>query len=289
MKPNISIIISSFERLPLFRRCLWYIDQNRPSQSFELVVVDESSEANILGEIKKYSFPWKFVKVNTKLFEKETGVAKFFNNPSWTNNIGFRQSQGEYIFLQGNEVLPTPHVYDDLIKTRPNTKEHFISFTTTYDIPEPIVNKLDFYGENFTSIDFEVCRKFPLATPTFHTDVTNYLCLKSRKLWDAVGGYDERYVGGIGKEDSDFIRRCRKLPHWTDVRNMRRTNFVSLHQYHGGRTWHYFPKPEIITQMRWKEGEDRSKEVWDQWDGTYENKQPWPWGTLGIVDIITNE
>lgn len=305
----LSILISAFERVSLTRRVLWSINEFRPSQEFEVVICDESPHYDILRELRRYDFPWKYVKFCAETFEKETGVKKFFNNPSATNNIAFKQSRGEVVCLQGNEVLATPKVYYRLLASTPKIstgeyhcepgvfetpreiripQEHFIVFSTTLDIPEEVVDKLDYFGENFTQEDLQKCYKFPLASPTFHTDVTNYLCLKSRKLWETVGGYDERYLCGIGKEDSDFIRRCRKVPGWLDKNNMVRSTHLSLHQYHGGRTWWYNPKPNVITQEKWTAGERLSKTIWDQWDGTHENKQPWPWGQIGVVDVISS-
>jgi glycosyltransferase involved in cell wall biosynthesis len=287
--PEVSIVISTFNRLPLWRRTLWGIAKRPPSVPFEVIVVDDNSTEPVLEELHKYSsrFPWTTAKLDMEAFERATGVKKFFNNPSLSFNAGVRLARGSLIFQQGNEVIPWDSVYDGMLAEKPNTDD-FVLFSTTLDMPPEILNWLDVYGDNLSPDWVHYCRRWPLASPHFHTDVTNYVSLCSRSLFEKLGGYDERYVGGIGKEDTDFIRRCRKTPGWTDEQNMRRTTHISLHQSHGGRTCYYLPKPEVITQQRWAEGEVLSKVVWDSWDGGYKAGHTWDWGTIGVKDVCRN-
>lgn len=285
-----SIIISSHNRLALIRRTLWSIATRPPKCDYEVVVCDDGSDEDILGELRQYSsrFPWKFIRVDVAKFEVETGVKKFFNNPSHTNNVAFRHSTGDLIFQQGNEVIAWGYVYDQLIEETRGCGDLFLAFSTTLDVPKEVLGIIDPYGANLHPGMVEYCKKWPLATPAFHTDVTNYISLSSRKLWETLGGYNEEFVGGLGKEDSDFVRRCRAIPGWKDETNLRRSMALSLHQFHGGRTWHYMPDPAVITQERWVEGERLSKAVWDRWDGTHKNPQPWEFGTCGVTEIVSN-
>ena len=41
-------------------------------------------------------------------------------------------------------------------------------------------------------------------------DIPGAVILVPRKLWDAVGGYDEKFVGW-GCQDSDFLWSCEKI------------------------------------------------------------------------------
>jgi hypothetical protein len=114
--------------------------------------------------------------------------------------------------------------------------------------------------------------------------VTNYISLAPRALWEALRGYDERYYGGISAEDSDFVRRARKLPGFAQVVS----EGVSLHQYHSGKTCYYSPPPSVITKERWAEGVAINHAIYHAWDGASRNPQKWPWGQLGTGEVITN-
>lgn len=285
-----SILISTYNRLPLWRRTLWSLAYNRPRDfTFEVVVVDDGSTEDVLGELKRYSsqFHWKFVRLDMEAFAKETGLKKFLNNPALSFNVAARHASGSWYFQEGNEVMAYGRVYDQLMQETP--KEEFsLSFSTTLDVPPEVLLALNETGSNLTPQMVRYCERWPLANPLFHTDVTNYVSLCSAKLYRELGGYDERYLDGIGKEDSDFVRRCRAIPGWTDARNMCRSQAISLHQSHGGRTWYRKQEKETATDEKWREGERRSKAVWDLWDGTHHNRQPWPWGTVGVLDVVSN-
>lgn len=291
MKPELSILFSTYNRLHLFRRTLWALVNRPPSVPFEVIVADDGSQDDILGELRLYSaqFPWKFIRVSSDQFEKETGVRKFFNNPALTYNVAFRHASADLIVQHGQEVLPVGPCYDQLLKAVADVDSpNFLALSTVLDVPEHVLIHLDRYGTNLSPEQVRHCHQWPLATPNFHTDVTNYISLCSRSLYEAVGGYDERYLRGIGKEDSDFVRRCRALPGWTDESCMRRSLALALHQSHKGRTWWGNQDQSIVTDVRWKEGEILSKEVWDSWDGGPRSGQPWEFGTKGVLDVVTN-
>lgn len=293
--PTASIIISSFNRLPLLRRTLWGIANRPPSVPFEVVVVDDGSTEDVLGELRLYSsrFLWTFVRFNAAEFEAVTGLRKFLGNPAVTNNIGFRHAKGDYVFQQGNEVIPWVGCYDRLLADVPTREtfggereaDHYIVFSTTYDVPKQHLNQLDPYGSNLTQAMVDQLVRWPLQSRLYKSNVTNYVSLAPRWTWEALGGYDERYYGGISAEDSDFVRRLRQLPHNRGAIS----EGVSLHQFHSGKTCYYNPPPSVITQQRWAEGVAINHAIYDAWDGTHHNRQKWSWGTLGVGEVITNQ
>lgn len=287
-----SILISSHDRLELLRRTLFSIAARPPSVPFEVVVADDGSTQDVLGLLRDYQacFPWTFARVDAAEFERQTGVRKFFNNPSWTNNVAARLARGDWLFLQGNEVIAWGDAYDRLLaEAEARPQRHVLALSSTCDVPPEVLGALDSLGSNFSEAMAAYCARLPLATPSFHTDVTNYLSLTSRALWETLGGYDERYVGGLGKEDSDFVRRCRAVPGWQDAHNLVRSEALSLHQSHGGRTCHGGQDQSVISDERWREGERLSKAVWDSWDGTHPNAQGWEPGAVGVVEVVRND
>lgn len=281
-----SILISSYNRRQLFRRTLHGIARNPPPVPFEVVVVDDGSTEDVLGLLRDFShsFRWKFVEFNREEFEYKTGLKKFFNNSAVTNNIAFKHSDGDLIFQQGNEVIPVGDVYARMIadSREGGFSANWMVMSTTYDLPPHVLGRLDDTGGNLTDDDVRACARWPLQSEDYRSDVTNYISLAPRALWDALRGYDERYYAGISAEDSDFVRRARRLPGF----KMAISRGVSLHQYHGGRTRYYWPPSSVITRQRWDEGVAINHRVYNSWDGTHNNRQPWPWGEFGAGRVV---
>lgn len=284
MTPELSILISSYNRTALFRRCLWSVAYRPPAVPFEVVVADDGSTEDVLGVLREFSacFPWKFVRVDSAAFERATGVARYHNNPAWTNNVAFRHSLGRLVALMGNEVIATEGVFASLLDGNPEGVD-WLTFSTTYDLRKEWLERLDAYGQNLTANILKQCEQWPLQSEHYRSDVTNYLSVCPRAVWDKIGGYDERYVGGISSDDSDFVRRARAAGVRTRI-----ADGVTLHQYHAGKTAYYDPPADVITSARWDEGVRRNHAVYHAWDGTPRNPQPWPWGTLGVVDVTEN-
>lgn len=268
---------------------LWALANRPPSVPFELIVVDDGSTDDILGEMRLYSscFPWKFVRFDHEEFTAKTGIKKFFNNPAASQNVAFRQasSSSEFIFQQGNEVIAWEGVYDRLIADVPANAEHYIVASTTYDVPQQYLDILDQYGQNLTPGIVNECKRWPLQSHDYRSDVTNYISLTSRKLWDKIGGFNEMYFGGISAEDSDFVRRARCTPNFKQVIS----DGISLHQFHGGRTKYYWPKESVISKDRFEDGCAINRCIFQDYiEGVYSNPQKFEWGTYGVKEVISN-
>jgi GT2 family glycosyltransferase len=283
-KPDVSILISTHDRLPLWRRTLWFIARFPPPLPYELVVVDDNSEEDVLGELKKYSsvIPWKFARFDQEKYERATNQKKFFNNPAATTNLAFTLSEGNLIIQQGQEVIATSGCYASLVDEAPRSG-FYLCFSQTFDVPKQILGLLNDDGSNMTWAVAAACERWPLQTEAYRSDVTNYVSLTPRSLWEEIGGYDERYYQGISAEDSDFVRRARATGRCPTVIS----RGVSLHQSHGGRTAYYWPEPGVITRERFDEGCRINRAVYDSWDGSHANPQAWPLG-LGLGEFLTN-
>lgn len=283
-----SIIISSHNRLPLFRRTLFALAIRPPSIPFEVIVVDDNSSEDVLGELKSFGskLPWKFIRFNAASFEDATGLTKFLNNPCVTNNIGFKAAnpESDIIFQQGNEIIAWDDVYDQMIRDIPTETDNWMVMSTTYDMQPQVLDLLDKMGQNLLPAYVDICKSFPLQSEFYRSDVTNYICAASRAVWEKIGGYDERYYGGISAEDSDFVRRARTLPDFQQVIS----KGISLHQFHDGKTCYYSPPPRIITKQRWDEGVSINHAIYNSWQGETFNQQQWEWGSIGVGETLTN-
>lgn len=285
----ISILISSFRRINLFRRALYSIWQNRPKEDFEVVIADEINDESelILAELHKYDscFPWKFLKCSMEEFTRLTDISKKHNNPAWTNNCAFRYSKGDQLFLMGNEIIAYQDTFNKMLSEIPQT-EHYLAFSTTVNLDEEILKHLDPLGHNLHPEWISGhAYKYVLASPNYPADVTNYLSLCSRSVWTTLNGYNEGFLQGLAKEDSDFVRRCRAIPGWKDINNMVRSTALSLHQDHGSRT--PYAKQTCMSDEKWDELANLTKPLYNSWDGSCKNSQTWTIGE-GVIEIVSN-
>lgn len=272
MKPAVSILISSHERLPLFKRCLASIARRPPSCSFEVVVADDGSSTEVERLVRSQPYLTHFIPVDRAGFERRTGVRPFWNCPAWTNNVAFAGSQGDYLFQMGNEIIAWEDAFDHLLNDLPETRYAW-AVSRTYDLPQELLARLDPEGSNLSREDVEACSSRLLSNDN---NVPNYLSVFTRPVWEALGGYDERYLAGIGAEDSDFMRRAFALPNFKAVRS----KALSLHQYHGGVSHLYRPLPSVIGEGRLAEGVAINRRLYQAWDGGCRNRQPWPVGVV---------
>lgn len=114
-KPNLSIIIVSYNTKDLLRDCLYSLIRsnqlNHPlSSNYEVIVIDNASTDNSAGMIKK-EFP------QVKLIQNRAnlGYAK-------ANNQALRQAHGEYILFLNPDTIVSPKSLKPLIdylKTHP--------------------------------------------------------------------------------------------------------------------------------------------------------------------------
>ena len=288
---KLSILISSFKRIEYLRRTLFTIATNEPKCAYEVILADETSDQTpqIIEELHLYdaTFPWTLVACSQKKFEEDGGPPKFFNNPSWTNNVAYKNSRGSLIVMQGNEVLPWKNCYNQILEEYDNLKEennHIMVYTTTYDMPEEIQIASGPQSANLTQNMVNYCSQWPLQSKQLHSMVTNYISLTSKEVWELIGGYDETYLHGIACDDSDFSRRFKSLPGAQYVYS----DAVSLHCNHGSKSMYQKPKASIVTEDRWDTGLAINRAHYAKWDGTPKNPQTWPIGTYGVTDLIRN-
>ena len=280
-----SILISDGgKRNELFYRCLKSIQNNPPKGKFEVVVASDSDrwpETQYL--LSEFKFPSKLVIVDNKEFERNTGLTHYFNNASLTNNAAFVNCNKytQNVFLMGNEIIAYKDCFNEMIVKRTHYKQLIVS--TTFDIPENILKRLNKDGSNINDV-IGHCTDYPLASQNYHSDVTNYISMCHYSLWEAIGGYDERYCAGIAAEDSDFVQRCRAVPGFEMVRCGREA--INLHQFHGGKTCYYEPKEEIIQREKWDSGVEINRTLYRNWNGQYRNSMPWKQAEFGIVNVI---
>ena len=110
-------------------------------------------------------------------------------NKSFSNsmNSGVRESTGDYVIIIGNDGFPQEHDWIEKLITYQQERNSYIT------CPRPNKPKLEVY--NTYLIEGDEYRMFPA------------ICwLIPRKVWDEVGEFDERFLGGT-YEDDDYCKR----------------------------------------------------------------------------------
>ncbi len=285
MSCDLSIIVSSYKRLNLFKRTLYSLNMNRPNCPFELVVADELSDESdaIVKELEKYKWPWTVVQCEYEAFQKLTGIQKT-GNPSWTNNVAFKQCTGQIIGTLGNDILVVGDCFKTMLNLTKICRENYILYSTTYDLSKEITESIGKYGEMFS--DYQLYSRFdyPSLSQELKTGVTNYLSFSPRRTWELLDGYNENYMRGLAAEDSSFTKRVGLIP--DAVLKVCFPGGVTCHQYHGGIS-HYYN--HIKDQERWDRLVAINRAYYHSpQDDIIKNSQDWPMGFSEGFKIISN-
>jgi glycosyltransferase involved in cell wall biosynthesis len=273
--------------LPLFKRGLFSLVKCPPPCPFEVVIADDGSADDILGMVRETlaGVPWTFVRLDKGAFERETGVRPYYNCPAWSNNVAFRHSRGEAAALQGNDIIVRRGVYDGLLRRmaeREGEGKRPLILSSCYDMPRHLLARLTEDGDNLTDTLVRACEEWPLQSVHLQCLVTNYVSVCPRSLWEEVGGYNEEYLRGVSCEDSDFVRRVRAVPGGL----VEISEGTVVHQNHGGKSRYQEPLPSVISRGTFYEGCRINRALYDGWDGSPKNTQPWEWGKVGVVEVI---
>jgi glycosyltransferase involved in cell wall biosynthesis len=278
----LSIIISSYKRLHLLKRTLYSLNKNRPEMDIEVVIADELSgeSPQILEELRKYDFKWKYIECDVKEFEAKTGLKKYYNNAAWTYNIGLVQSEGKLIGVLGNDIILYRNAVEQLIDAAINSGvEDYIAFSSTYNTHKNLITALDEYGTNLKEEDIQWCyNNLPLHTPYIKSDVNNYFSISPKQTLMKINGWRAEYINGIACEDSCVSRRIHFIP---NSKKFVVGTSITFHQWHESKQFE-------SDKGFWNEGVERNRKLFYNFDGNYYCKQPWPIGEQGVRKIIKN-
>ena len=101
---KVSIVIVNWNTRTLLADCLTSIYGNPPTGAFEVLVVDNASTDGSVALVR-HQFPLATLIVN----EANVGFAA-------ANNVGIRESKGEYILLLNSDTRVLPGALDELVK-----------------------------------------------------------------------------------------------------------------------------------------------------------------------------
>ena len=179
MATCISVIIPTFKRPDLLRRCLEAIrNQSFSQQHFEVIVVADGPDplsAQIVSEIKS---GYENLQINYYELPQKKG-------PATARNFGWKQGKGELIAFTDDDCIPSENWLDNYWHAYQVIGKQLISFTGKVIVPIP---------ETPTDYEKNVSH---LATADFIT--ANCAC--SRVALELVDGFDEEFPDAW-REDS---------------------------------------------------------------------------------------
>jgi GT2 family glycosyltransferase len=99
----LSIIIATYNASGLLDDCLRSIYANPPSESYEVIVVDDASTDRTTAMVRE-KYP------DVVLFTNEVN-----SHYATSNNLAFKHARGEYFFLLNNDTIVLPNAMDILL------------------------------------------------------------------------------------------------------------------------------------------------------------------------------
>ena len=214
MKPKISIIIVNYKVKEELFECIDSIYSSKPKTPFEIIIVDNDEVKTIEKDLRK-----KFPKARYIESEKNLGFGG-------GNNLGAKFAKGEYLFFLNPDTRVLRNSIDNLfnfIKSNKNigivspllvdsnlspfktqSKKELTPISALYSFS--LLRKLFPYKSIYNDKFFDTWdRSIPIETDT----IPGAAIMVSKKLFDKVSGFDERFF--LYFEENDLSRRIKNL------------------------------------------------------------------------------
>ena len=195
--PKISIIVVTYNNLAYTKLCLESIIENTEYPNFEVIIVDNGSTdatPEYLDSLQECRF--------------EIRVIKNTNNRGFApaNNQGFEASTGRYIVFLNNDTIVTPGWLFRLYRHLINNPSAGMVGPVTNNIGNEAMVEVD-YSDLIDINRYAVQRSAQFDGISFEIRVLALFCsMISRRLFQNIGGLDERYQIGMFEDDDLAIK-----------------------------------------------------------------------------------
>jgi GT2 family glycosyltransferase len=216
MQPEVSVVMTIFNRADLLEITLRKYAQYPDSKRAELIVVDDQSTDHVAEVLKTWGAK-VFGSVRHVFMDKRKSIIPVYhNNPALGVNIGVRHARAEIVMKTDPECYPCGNLVGKAIELfkkdallfaeiHRGNKELNGNFKAWYD-RNPGKNPPD----NAHEINHEVGPGWE-ALYWSRAAVTElpywFTALFSRSLFEKIGGVDERFLEGFAGEDDEWAER----------------------------------------------------------------------------------
>ena len=205
--PKISIVTAYYNRKDLFYLTLKSIAKSK-YKDFEVIAVDDGSVSKERIEDLMKEFPFlKVIRIEPK--------DKWYINPCIPFNMGIAEAKGYIIVLQNPECVHVGDVLSYIVKNL--TDDNFISISAyaidrmkTEALKHVPIGSLRMWFSGLPQKRFEAGMGW-YNHPKYRDVYYHFCSAITKKNMDLLGGFDERFAGGIARDDVEFIDRVGRL------------------------------------------------------------------------------
>ena len=229
---NISVIIPTFNRAEMVCRCAQSVlDTKWPT--LEVIVVDDCSPDDTAAKIKeRFGETIKYIRNERNSFQ------------AVSRNNGAKLATGDFLFFLDDDNIVDKDIFRETAKAfEKNPKLGLVAPMAIHMRPgkENIIWSLGSDFNRWTSQPKDHCPNLPIAElpespKSYSTSYYPNGFIVPRKVFDAVGGFDEKYVQIF--EESDFGWKIREAGYEEIVLTTART------EHHG------FLEPGCVPELR---------------------------------------
>ena len=197
--PKVSILVVTYNGEEFLQPCFDAIQRNTAWPNYEVLIVDNNSNAETRDILKRYAAADE--RFHVELSGRNAGFAA-------ANNIAALRATGEYLVFLNPDTIVTPGWLERMVRhCRRDPSIGSVAAVTNFSGNE---TKINFDYENVTEM-VEFARKVAVDKAGQERDIAVaplYCVLVPRGVWDKVGGLDDSYQVGMF-EDDDFSLRIR--------------------------------------------------------------------------------
>lgn len=206
----LSVIVATYNARQLLADCLDSIGQNRPSELYEVIVVDDAS-VDGTSEMVRSRFP------DVRVLRNEVN-----RHYAFSNNRAFECASGEYLFLLNNDTIVLPDALDRMVaflREHPEAGAVGCKLLNEDGSVQWSVKSLPNPGSALFGARSIITRLFPnnrfsrhhllhldcdMTSPLVAGYVSSAAVMIPRHVVDKVGGLDQRLSYHV---DADYCKR----------------------------------------------------------------------------------